>query len=1215
MPRCGRPTLAPGLSRRFSFLGFRSSSLEPFELEAYAYECDERHDENDPEGLFGHELPQATRAAARNRVGAEQERVGKEPGSCGRQADDYHGPPEEHGQDAGNDKRQAGRDVEADLPVGANNIDILVYNEDEEPVEGAYVHIYLDEDVRYGAFTDEEGMVELEVDPLEEGHYLLTISGQNLIPILTDFEVTSVSNFLSLDEIIIDDDFEGESEGNNDSLLTSGETVELGIILRNSGVERSERATVILTTESPWVDEIGRGEVEYEALDAGEAVIGAEPFVFNLLPETPDGERIEFYLNINCGDNEWVTAFELPTYGYRFEVSDYLFSDTLLTPGTEQGLTIEIENISQLDAGSLNAVLYCDNPTIQIRDAESDYDPIGAGETGENNGDRPFLVFAAPTAYKGSEASFGLQLTDEAGLSDSLIFSVMLGEQTVDAPQGPDGYGYWAFDNRDTTSGMAPEYEWIEGRDRVNGLSDPDDVSATSNHGSRVFHELEFDFTYYGRVYSEITIGSNGWICFGRTDQISWNNQEMGSGLAPPAMVAPFWNDIFNGTVYTYYDEDEARYIIEWRNWGISQRGGNATFEIILYDPTSVVTNTGDGEIVFQYQRLPNLQQRRDYPLEQATIGICSHNRLDKLQITQAANWDPRSAGLVSEMAIRFSTGEFMERGAVRGRVLDFTDESPMEDASVQVDGTGFFDRTDEDGIFLIENIPVGTYNIVARARHFNDGVARDVEIIEDVIQVPTFSLTHPTFNCDIDEIVFGLRPDSTGQVTFNVWNEGNGPLDYNLDIDFTAEPPEERDETWDILFDYNLSDSSRTGHWIERGDDSLYIGDYRLNGITFDGEYFYVTGAFIRGEQPHLIYVFNKEGERVREFAQPTLAGDRATYGFDELEWNGENLYAVEKDTIIELNREGEIVRIIENPVQRAYSIAWSPEDGRIFTRPRTGNIITEFDTSGVEVIEHDVDVNYTFKVYGMAWYPVDPDGFHLYLFVDNGSNVEEPRLRIMKYNTETDEIAHVHFLDYESNNKPVGCAITKLWNPLLWTFVGLMSHGDGDRAFGVELGPNLTWIGFDPQSASVPANENQEITIFFDAREMPTREYYILLKLIHNAVGDRHDIDVFFTIDPEWWVEEDERTIPIDFVFEPPRPNPFNPLTRLRFSLPITNPVELVVFDVSGRLVHEFDLGRVSAGWHQVTFDGTKLSSGIYFAQLKVGSRSLTQKLVLMK
>jgi predicted outer membrane repeat protein len=78
---------------------------------------------------------------------------------------------------------------------------------------------------------------------------------------------------------------------------------------------------------------------------------------------------------------------------------------------------------------------------------------------------------------------------------------------------------------------------------------------------------------------------------------------------------------------------------------------------------------------------------------------------------------------------------------------------------------------------------------------------------------------------------------------------------------------------------------------------------------------------------------------------------------------------------------------------------------------------------------------------------------------------------------------------------------------------------------------------------------------------------------------------------------------------------PNPFNPTTTLSFDLPSSGRVSLCVYDITGRLVETLADGVYASGTHQIIFDASNLSSGIYFARLKSSDFVKTEKLVLLK
>jgi agmatine/peptidylarginine deiminase len=85
--------------------------------------------------------------------------------------------------------------------------------------------------------------------------------------------------------------------------------------------------------------------------------------------------------------------------------------------------------------------------------------------------------------------------------------------------------------------------------------------------------------------------------------------------------------------------------------------------------------------------------------------------------------------------------------------------------------------------------------------------------------------------------------------------------------------------------------------------------------------------------------------------------------------------------------------------------------------------------------------------------------------------------------------------------------------------------------------------------------------------------------------------------------------------FEFKGIYPNPFNPTTVISYQLPDASHVQLVVYDISGRLVTELVNGMRDAGIHEVTFDATGLASGIYLYRMEAGKFETSGKMVLMK
>jgi hypothetical protein len=94
-----------------------------------------------------------------------------------------------------------------------------------------------------------------------------------------------------------------------------------------------------------------------------------------------------------------------------------------------------------------------------------------------------------------------------------------------------------------------------------------------------------------------------------------------------------------------------------------------------------------------------------------------------------------------------------------------------------------------------------------------------------------------------------------------------------------------------------------------------------------------------------------------------------------------------------------------------------------------------------------------------------------------------------------------------------------------------------------------------------------------------------------------------------------DDEEILTYDFKLNQNYPNPFNPATSISFSIPNDSNVKLVVSNTLGQIVATLIDANLSAGEHKAIFDGAGFSSGVYYYTLSVGSKRITNKMMLMK
>ena len=101
---------------------------------------------------------------------------------------------------------------------------------------------------------------------------------------------------------------------------------------------------------------------------------------------------------------------------------------------------------------------------------------------------------------------------------------------------------------------------------------------------------------------------------------------------------------------------------------------------------------------------------------------------------------------------------------------------------------------------------------------------------------------------------------------------------------------------------------------------------------------------------------------------------------------------------------------------------------------------------------------------------------------------------------------------------------------------------------------------------------------------------------------------------------INEYVSALPDEFILSQNFPNPFNPSTTLRYYLPESEMVTLMIYDIQGRVMKSVDTGTQLNGWHQFTWDGlddsgAQISTGVYLARVQAGSHADVVKMIFLK
>jgi hypothetical protein len=207
----------------------------------------------------------------------------------------------------------------------------------------------------------------------------------------------------------IDDDNNGDSEGDGDGYVEPGETIELKVKLKNTGDAEANNVYAILSTTTSWIT-ITDNYAGYGNIPAGSIKECNDEYVFHV--GNPGGKLAEviyvrFDLDIHSNEGTWSDYFYIPMYPgggtpnleyYDHEIDDDNYGESSGDGDgkAEEGETIEmpvwLKNTGNEDAHNVYAYISTSSSYITITDDYETYPDIPAGSTKVCNDDFGFYV-------------------------------------------------------------------------------------------------------------------------------------------------------------------------------------------------------------------------------------------------------------------------------------------------------------------------------------------------------------------------------------------------------------------------------------------------------------------------------------------------------------------------------------------------------------------------------------------------------------------------------------------------------------------------------------------------------------------------------------------------------------------------------------------------------------------------------------------------------
>jgi hypothetical protein len=182
----------------------------------------------------------------------------------------------------------------------------------------------------------------------------------------------------------------------------------------------------------------------------------------------------------------------------------------------------------------------------------------------------------------------------------------------------------------------------------------------------------------------------------------------------------------------------------------------------------------------------------------------------------------------------------------------------------------------------------------------------------------------------------------------------------------------------------------------------------------------------------------------------------------------------------------------------------------------------------------------------------------------------------------------------------------------------VRLRNFGSGDLDFTADVLstiPNYDWLAVAPAAGTVPAGQTVQLTliIFADSEQSTATDYFGTVRILNHSCPDSVDdlpvSAIALNVDgkPEGKVSE--------YALYPAYPNPFNSTTQLRFDLLAPGKTQLLLYDMTGRLVRSIISDYFEAGSHSVALDMAGQASGIYFVRMVNNRFTASRKIVFLK
>ncbi|MFC2150463.1 T9SS type A sorting domain-containing protein [Calditrichota bacterium] len=421
-----------------------------------------------------------------------------------------------------------------------------------------------------------------------------------------------------------------------------------------------------------------------------------------------------------------------------------------------------------------------------------------------------------------------------------------------------------------------------------------------------------------------------------------------------------------------------------------------------------------------------------------------------------------------------------VETANISGTVTDADEDVVVENATIAMQQYGFARYSDDNGQWLIENLPIESYDFVVTAP---DYLPFEGQIEIDEAGDYDFDVQLKQASCvpSRESVAVTMPPDSTVEEMLIISNEADGVLEYTVM------------RSVDHDFDYQAFDLRETY------DASNLLEDPRLSGLVLVDGFYYICGG---GSDTAWVYKVNIDGEFVSKFQQPST-GRR---GMSDITWDGEYFWGSGDDVVYQFDMEGEVGGQFDAPRNPTNAIAWDKDRELLWMSSTTSNIYG-YSRDG-EHDEGNLLDRQGMYIYSLAYWSEDPDGYQLYVMTE----LENQQV-VIKMDLDSGDTLLVQKWDEEIGNAG-GSFIADFYDPYSVAYLTLPNTAGEDIVNVYHLADRLSWFGIDIDAGSLEGGEEQELAITFDSKSMPDGVYTGFIDFYHNGIGGTVQVEVEMTV-----------------------------------------------------------------------------------------------------